>query len=55
VSTTLIHYGKPTTRSFPTGVDIWLPQGAVVLHTETLRVATVITWIVPSGRTSRIG
>ena len=53
MSTTLVHYGKPRTRSFPTDVDIWLPEGAIVLHTERHRAATVITYLVPSGRTSR--
>ena len=55
MSTTLIHYGKPVTRSFPTDVDIWLPEGAVVINVVTYRTATTITYIVPSGRKSRTG
>ena len=51
----LIHYGKPMTRSFPTDVDIWLPPDAVILEAKKMRVATTITYIVPSGRKSRIG
>ena len=54
MSTNLIHYGEPFTRSFPSGVDIWLPEGAVVIDTKRIAAATVITYIVPTGRKSMI-
>jgi hypothetical protein len=55
VSTTLVHYGQPHKRAFPTGVDIWLPEGAVVIDVFERRTGIVITYLVPSGRTSRTG